>query len=152
MGPGPSFGGFDAVKAFWWPLHERKIRYLLAGAWNTLFGYLAFIALYGLANFLRLHYLVALTVSQILATTNAYLSYKHFVFKTRGGYVREYFRFSAVYWALFAANFVMLPVLVHAAHMGPVLAQGIILPVTVAAGYVIHGRFSFSRSAVGAGT
>lgn len=129
-----------------WTVHGRKIRYLAAGGWNTIFGYGSFVGLYHIAVALNLHYLVALTASQVLATTNAFMMYKHFVFKTQGDYLREYFRFSAVYWVLFLFNLVLLPILVNTAHIGPVLAQGIILPVTVVASYLVHSRFSFKRA------
>lgn len=121
----------------------RKARYLAAGAWNTLFGYAVFAVLCRAAQGLRMHYLFALTLSHLLATTNAYLSYKRFVFKTGGAWTQEYLRFSAVYWALFAVNLAALPALIHATGLGPVSAQGILLSATVSASYLAHSRFSF---------
>lgn len=121
----------------------RKARYLAAGAWNTLFGYAAFVVLCHAAQALRMHYLGALTLSHVLSTMNAYLSYKHFVFKTGGAWLHEYLRFSAVYWAMFAVNLAALPALVHATGLGPVPAQGILLVATVCASYLAHTRFSF---------
>jgi putative flippase GtrA len=127
--------------------HDRKIRYLATGMWNTLFGYGCFAILCRLGSMVHVHYLFALVGSQVLGTTNTFLSYKHFVFKTKGGYLREYFRFSLVYWVLFILNLCLLPVVVNAAHIGPILAQGMILPVTVVASYFFLSRFSFKNPA-----
>lgn len=124
----------------WSKTHNQKIRYLAAGMWNTLFGYAIYALCCRLANG---RYFFALSVSQILGTTNAFLSYKHFVFKTRGDYLREYFRFSLVYWVLFVFNLIALPLLIKNTHIGPIEAQGLILPVTVILGYLVHNRFSF---------
>lgn len=124
--------------------HERKVRYVAAGAWNALFGYAAFIVLYRVALALHVHYLFALAASTVLGTVNNYLSYKHFVFKTAGiALLREYFRFSMVYWVIFSVNLFALPALVRASGLGPIPAQGIILAIAAAAGYVAHERFSF---------
>jgi putative flippase GtrA len=122
---------------------RRGWRYLLAGAWNTLFGYGSFVVLCRAASALGVHYLIALSISHVLATTNAYLSYKHFVFKTSGGAVREYFRFTLVYWAIFAVNLAALPALIRATGLGAIAAQGIITAFAVAASYLAHSRFSF---------
>lgn len=124
--------------------HERKLRYGVAGAWNTAFGYGMFAILCRAARPAGLHYLYALAAAHVLATTNAYFTHKHFVFKTAGfAVLREYFRFTAVYWALFVVNAASLPLLVRATGLGPVLAQGLFLPVVVGAGYLAHSRVTF---------
>jgi putative flippase GtrA len=125
---------------------RRNVRYLIAGGWNALFGYAAFALLCRVAAAVGVHYLFALGASQLLATTNAYLSYKHFVFKTEGPWLREYFRFSSVYWVMFAVNVAALPALIHVSGLGPVPAQGVILAVTVIASYLAHSRFSFAAA------
>lgn len=122
---------------------RKQLRYLAAGAWNTLFGYASFVALVRVAAALHVHYLAALCVSQVLVTTNAYLSYKHLVFKTPGHGLREYFRFTLVYWLVFAVNFAALPALIRATGYGPIAAQGIISVLAIGASYVAHTRFSF---------
>ena len=126
--------------------HEKKIRYLFVGAWNTLFRYVCFVFLYHAGDWMRRHYLVALLISQFFGIANAYLGYKHFVFKTKGGYMREYFRFSGVYWIIFIFNFFALPFLVHKTSLGPVMAQAVLLPITVVLSYVVHNRFSFKTA------
>jgi hypothetical protein len=45
---------------------------------------------------------------------------------------------------MLAVKLLTLPTLFRAARIGPVPAQGIILAVTVVAGYAAHSRFSFA--------
>ena len=123
--------------------HRKKFLYLVAGAWNTAFGYGAFAGLYLLGRRFGWHYLVALTISNVLAILNAYLSYKLLVFRTRGRWLGELARFSMVYWVVFAANAAVLPALVRGLGWNPLAAQAVFTAVTIVASYFAHGRFSF---------
>ena len=124
--------------------YRKQIKFLLVGAWNTLFGYSVFALLCVAAARLGVHYLAALVVSNVLAVTNGYFSYKGAVFNGGERSWPEYFRFSSVYIALLAANMVLLPLLVNATRLNPVAAQGILLPFTVVSSYVAHNYFSFN--------
>lgn len=129
--------------------HRRKVRYFAAGLWNTAFGYGVFALLCRFAQSAGVHYLYALAAAQVLGTANSYMTHKHFVFKTPGfAVLREYFRFTSVYWVIFVFNAFALPAAVHATGLGPVLAQGLLLPVTIVLGYLAHSRFSFAADAV----
>ena len=105
-----------------------------------MFGYAAYAGLYRLGC----HYLVALTISQVVGVLNAYLCYKLFVFRTRGAWVREFVRFSAVSWAVFAANAAVLPALVRGLGWTPLVAQAVFTVVSVVALYLAHDGFSFA--------
>ena len=122
--------------------HQEKINYLLVGGWNTVFGYLAFVALYLLLA-KQIHYLILLVLANILSITNAYLGYKIFVFKTKGNYVREYLRFYLVYGATLLLNLLFLPICVNFLGISPVLAQGGFIFVNVIFSYLGHKYFSF---------
>ena len=66
-------------------------RYLLVGAWNTLFSYGSYAALTALLTPHIPHaYLLAAILANLLAITFSYLNYKWFIFKTKGNYVREW--------------------------------------------------------------
>ena len=119
------------------------IRFLIAGAWNTAFGYGVFILLFYMPW--KLHYIVVLIVSNIIAITNAYICYKIFIFKTRGNYLREYLRFYGVYGITFGINLLLLPVFVEILKIHPVISQGMVLSVTIFASYFGHKHFSFRR-------
>ena len=124
--------------------HREKINYLLVGAWNTVFGYFTFVILYFLLS-ARIHYMFILGFSNVLSITNAYVGYKTFVFRTRGNYIREYLRFYVVYGAAIGLNFILLPIVVEVLSVNPVIAQGIIIWLTIIFSYFGHKRFSFRK-------
>jgi len=122
--------------------HREKINYLAVGAWNTVFGYSLFVALYFLLG-QNIHYLVLLIVSNILSITNAYVGYKLFVFKTKGNYLQEYLRFYVVYGTALVLNFVLLPVCVEIFKVSPPLAQAGLLGLNIIFSYLGHKNYSF---------
>lgn len=121
---------------------KKKLRYIIIGAWNTLFSYAAFVFLYFYTSSF-LHYMVILALSQIAGITNAYICYKFFVFKTKGNIVREYLRFYVVYGTTFIVNLVLIAFFVELLKINPIVSQGIIAIVVVIMAYFGHSRFSF---------
>ena len=88
-------------------------RYLLVGAWNTLFGYGSFAFFTAILSPILPHsYILASLLSSLLNITVAYLGYKWFVFKTKGNYLREWMRCVAVYSGGILVGVLTLPVLV----------------------------------------
>jgi putative flippase GtrA len=79
------------------------VRYLCVGAFNTLFGYLSFAVILTLLNaalparFLYLTVILASMLPVPLNITVAYLTYKFFVFRTKGNYLGEWLKCFAVY-------------------------------------------------------
>jgi putative flippase GtrA len=127
--------------------HQRKINYLLVGGWNTIFGYLVFVALYFLFH-RQLHYMVIFIVSNIISITNAYIGFKFVVFKTKGNYLREYLRFYIVYGTTIALNLVLLPVLVEIFHISPVIAPAGLVFISALFSYIGNKKFSFKAAVV----
>lgn len=78
-------------------------RYLCAGVFNTLFGYFSFAVILTLLNAVlpaRFLYLTVILASMLpvpLNITVAYLTYKFFVFRTKGNYLGEWLKCFAVY-------------------------------------------------------
>ena len=124
--------------------HRSKILYLIVGGWNTVFGFGAFALLYHLCSD-WIHTTVILTFSYILSITNAYICYKIFVFKTKGGVIREYFRFYVVYGGAFMINLVLLPVLMNVLILSAYMSQALITIMTIVGSYIMHKRFTFNR-------
>lgn len=122
-----------------------KLRFLVIGAWNTLFGLGVFNLLVTL-NRGRLHYLVVTAVAQVIAVTAAYAAYKIFVFRTRGDIVREYFRFWSSQLALIGLQLALMWLFVSAAGLDLRLAQALTTVVSVAVSWLLHSRFSFRRN------
>jgi putative flippase GtrA len=124
--------------------HVAKLQYLLIGAWNTIFGYGVFVLLYYATAGVNIHYEVVLILSQVISVTNAYILYKRFVFKTRGNFFQEYFRFCTFYSLSVLANLVFLPLLVEVLHQDPMLSQGALTVATAVTSYFWHANHTFS--------
>jgi len=122
--------------------HEQKIRYLIIGGWNTIFGYGVFAVLYFWLEG-SIHYLFILSISYILSITNAYIGYKLFVFRTRGNIFREYLRFYVIYGVSFLINLAVLPLLVELLSLNMYAAQAVVTIITIVGSYVLHKNFSF---------
>lgn len=114
-------------------------RYIIAGIWNTIFGYAIFALLF---FFLPVHYLVILCISHIISVTNAYISHSVFVFRVPGS-LRSYFRFHVVYAFAWVVNVVLLWALVEGAGLRVLIAQMIIAIVTVVVSYLGHKMYTF---------
>lgn len=124
--------------------HREKIIYLVAAAWNTIFGLFIFAVLYYLLSE-KVHYLFVFVLSNVISITNAYLSYKIFVFKTYGNYIWEYLRFYLVYGASFLINIILMLIAVDSLGIKPVFAQGMVLFLTLVSSYVGHKYYSFEH-------
>jgi putative flippase GtrA len=119
-------------------------RYLVVGAWNTVFGYGAFAGLHLLFGD-EVHYLLLLVVATVFAILNAFWAYRVLVFRVRGNVLGDLARFSVVYVGAFAANLVALPLLVEVVGTPVLLAQAFVLAGTVVASFFAHRSFSFRR-------
>lgn len=125
-------------------LESQKVRYLVAGGWNTLFGYCVGLGIY-YAFAGRLHIVEIGVLANVIAITMAFVTYKLFVFKTRGNWLREYFRSYLVYGGMALLGIGMLWALVDGLRMPFWLAQGMVVLATIMASYVSHSRFTFRR-------
>lgn len=123
-------------------LESRKVRYLLAGGWNTVFGYGAGLAIYGLCAE-HLHIVVIGILANVIAITMAFLTYKLFVFRTKGNWLGEYLRSFIVYGGLAPLGIGLLWLLVEGMRMPFWLAQGIVVLTTIVVSYLSHSRFTF---------
>lgn len=126
----------------------ERMRYLLVGGWNTLFGLTTFWALHHLF-FERAPLLVILVATNILSVTQAFLAYKLLVFRTRGRWLEEYLRCYVVYAGTSVLTFVAVPLLVNYLGVNPVLANTAIMMVAIAVSFIGHKRFSFARDCEG---
>ena len=124
-------------------INKNKVKYIITGIWNTGFSYLVFMALYYF--FSNTNYIFILCISQVIGITNAYIVYKFIVFKTKGNYLKEYFRFYLVYGFSLLLNFLLIIIFVDFWNMNPLVAQGIIAFIVALIGYFGHSFFSFGK-------
>lgn len=121
----------------------QAVRYVIAGGYNTAFGFVSF-ALLQLWLGAQMHYLAVLALNFFIAAANAFLVLKYLVFRTRGNLLREYARCTASYLVLLAVNMLLLKLLVDGAGVWVIPAQFYCTVFIAVAGYVLHKRFSFS--------
>lgn len=130
-------------------------RYLLVGAWNTLFGYGSFAFFTAILSPIVPHsYILASVISSLLNITVAYLGYKWFVFKTKGNYLREWIRCVGVYSGGILFGVLTLPVLVTLIRrntrffaQAPYIAGALLTAFMVVYSFVGHKKFSFRTPA-----
>lgn len=130
------------------------LRYLLVGAWNTLFGYATYALLTALLTpHLRYGYMLASALSSLLNITVAFFGYKFFVFKTRGSFLKEWLRCLLVYGSSLVPGLVALPFLVqvlrtwfHMQRGAPYAAGAVVMFFTVIYSFIGHKKFSFRAS------
>jgi putative flippase GtrA len=123
-------------------LKVEEIRYLLVGAWNTAFGYFASILIYYyFINTLPLW--VILTISNIIAITVAFMTYKLFVFKKRGNWLLEYIKCYLVYGMSAIITSVITIILVNISGVRFWLSQGVSIGIVAIFSYLAHKKFTF---------
>jgi putative flippase GtrA len=125
-------------------LGRQETRYLIAGGWNTLFGYGVYAGLLWLLQ-PQVHYMIIAVVGNVLAITMAYTTHKLFVFRTKGNVLREYLRFYGVYGVTAALGLIALPLCVELLGMSPYVAPLFIMGVSVVVSYLGHRHFSFKE-------
>jgi putative flippase GtrA len=129
-------------------------RYLVVGLCNTAFGYACYA---GLTLLLTPHvpyaYIAASVLSGIVNISFSFLTYKWFIFKTKGNYLREWARCLLVYSSTIAVSTALLPVVVYglrhltpARASAPYWAGAMLMGVTVVGGFLGHKNFSFAPS------
>src|SRR5207244_2577363 len=96
-----------AMKATRFRLAGRPLRYLIVGAWNTLFGLVFFSLLYLLFG-TSLGYVAVLTLAMVVAVLQSHATQRRFVWRSRSPYLHELMRFSAVYVGTYVANLILL--------------------------------------------
>ena len=134
------------------------IRFLLVGGFNTFFSLALYSAcVHGFSLLLPTHGKpliadIASIVSKPVAITVAFLGYKHFVFRTKGNYIKEWLRCFAVYGVSTPVELVILPVatklflLPSITHVYAPYLAGIVNAVVIATySYFAHKKFSFKR-------
>lgn len=126
-------------------------RYLIVGAGNTLFSYGSYAALTALLTpHIPYAYVLAALSANVLSITFSYLSYKWFVFKTKGNYIREWIRCVTVYSGVGLFGVAVLPMLVFVIRRlsplnasAPYLAGAILAALAVGVSFTGHKNFTF---------
>ncbi len=140
----PKIPSLDTPRRLW--KDSRKLRFLVVGGWNTLFGYVSFYVLYLLAAD-RLHYLIIAVIAHFVAVTQSYVMQRRLVFRSAAPVPREFMRFNASLIGTLLFGLLTMALLVEAAGMSPLIAQAIVILLSVMLSYLLHSRLSFDPSA-----
>jgi putative flippase GtrA len=123
----------------------QKIRFLIAGAFNTVSSIVLFTCLYYLlADFL--HYIFIALLAYLLSITNSFLVFRYFVFMSNGPFLQEYFKSFLVYGVALTMNMFLLILLVEFLNIHPVIAQILTAVITVVFSYIGSSRFTFKKN------
>lgn len=127
-----------------------KLKFVLVGVWNTIFGYSAFCLLDTLFSYLfstrYIAYMCAMVLGQIIAVINAYIFHKYVTFESavKGkGMIIEFFRFSMTYGVTFCLSLILLPFFVEIFHIPPKVSGAFVILICTIISYLGHSRFSF---------
>jgi putative flippase GtrA len=125
-------------------LDAEKWRFIVAGAWNSLFGWLAFAALWKLLGTgLSLWSISAL--AHLAATTQAFCVQRRLVFRSGDPAIaRQFFRFQLSYLVLLGVGALAVNGL-SAQGMHPLVAQVLAIGVLAVCGYLMGKAFTFSE-------
>ncbi len=129
-------------------------RYLAVGVCNTLFSYGSYAALTALLTpHIPVPYVAASVIAGLMHITFSFLTYKWFVFRTKGNYFREWSRCIVVYGGTTLLGTAVLPVIVFllrhltaADKSAPYIAGAIQVCAGAIAGFLGHKNFSFASS------
>jgi putative flippase GtrA len=134
------------------------IRFLMVGVSNTLSSWAIFSGFVILFGHLLPHRgkaliaEIAFVISTPIGITIAFLCYKHFVFRTKGNYLKEWLRCFAVYSVTFPMGLVILPTATNlflhealARPYAPFLAGIVNSGIVACYSYFGHKKFSFKR-------
>lgn len=160
-------GPFAAMRRLLPP--SQVIRFLAVGVWNTAFSLLLSMTLVAFYSHILPHKWILFTAdcasvtAKPIAITMAFLCYKHFVFHTKGNYLKEWIKCFAVYGVGTIPELVALPLLtkffllfplgllaplfikVHISNPAAVLAILVVSVFTAIYSYFAHKKFSFKR-------
>lgn len=123
-------------------LSSRKLRYLIVGGINTIFGYFVGVYTYKYCIDLFNIWVVGL-LSNVLAITFSFISYKIIVFRTKGNWLIEYFRTYLVYGSTAILGTILLWLFVDHLNYSIWLSQGCVILLTVIISYIGHSSFTF---------
>ena len=128
------------ISKFW---SNQKLRFLVIGGVNTIWGIISFPVLYALIKPQADLYLWLLVFTYVLNTTLSFLTQKYIVFKSQGNHLRQYLKFCIFQGVVFTVNIILLPMVVELTGSGPVVPQ-IIFTIFIALGsYVFHRYVTF---------
>ena len=124
-------------------LADKRVRFLIVGGVNTLWGIAAYPLLYVVLNPLGVNYLVTLVLAYAVSIAFSFTTQKYLVFRTKGKHVRELSKFLGLQCVILVLNLIALPALVIATGWNPLIIQVILSIVIAVISYFFHNHVTF---------
>jgi putative flippase GtrA len=124
---------------------SEKFRYLLAGVWNTIFGY----AVGGFGYLLfnqHLHTIWIGIFANIIAISMSFITYKVFVFRTTGNWIAEYLKMYLVYGVNAIIGSILIWILVDIFNINIWLSLGVVWVLVFLTSFFLNRSFTFKSS------
>lgn len=121
---------------------KEKVNYLLVGGFNTIVGYTIGVSLYKILSN-NLSIISIGVISNIFSITISFLSYKIFVFRTKGMWLSEYSKAYIIYSGTSLVGIFLLWFFVDKMKISIWVSQALIIMCTVIISYIGHSRFTF---------
>ena len=125
-------------------IKRKELRFLCAGCVNTFFGYICSLVIYFYLKSVISIVFIAI-ISTIINITFSFFSYKLFVFRTKGNWIREYLRCYIVYGLSSIFGIIGIWFLVEMLKIPFWLSQACIIMITVIISYIGHSKYSFNN-------
>ena len=125
--------------------HALKLRFIVAGGFNTFVGLSSYPILFFTLEPYHLHYMSVLVLNHALCVPIAFMTNKYLVFKTRGNHIQEFLKFSSFYSGYLLFNLLLMPLLVEVAGLHPAITQSIISFGIIVSSFFWHSKISFAR-------
>tara|TARA_B100001093_G_scaffold28052_1_gene24508 strand:- start:1010 stop:1417 length:408 start_codon:yes stop_codon:yes gene_type:complete len=123
-------------------IDNQKIKYVLVGSYNTLFGYLTFVLIFYNFSDVASHSLL-LGITHFIAVTHNFFTYKRWVFNVKENLLKNYFKFHQVCLLLYIINLILFLCFTKMMNMNIYFAQGLILVIIIILGYFMNKSYSF---------
>jgi putative flippase GtrA len=124
--------------------HQEKVHFLLAGGFNTAFGYFVFITLFYLLKN-TLHYQAILALAYFIGFNCSFLTFKCFVFKSNKKWLKEYIKTFISATVIYFVNAISLYIFVEIFKISVIFAQALSIIITTISSYLLHKNFSFKQ-------
>ena len=131
---------------------DKRLRFVLVGIWNTIFGFLAFVLFYKIfvefISWERLQYIGAMLLGQSISVLNAFFMHKKYTFRSNSkgmSSFKEFLRFNSIYLVILVLNLIILPILIEVFLFNPILAGGFSILLTTLFSYFAHSKYTFKN-------
>ncbi len=129
------------IEKIWFILPE-KLRFLLVGGFNTVFGYGVFAFL---LIVLQLSYKNAIWIGYVISVNVSIFTMRYYVFRSNGIWYKEYSKGWGVYLTTMVLNYFAMFIMVDIYKINELLAQGFYTIGITILTYLLHRYFTFAH-------